>query len=121
MQTQKKHRHQQLRKWRIRKKVVGTSERPRMAVCFTNEHIYVQFIDDSKGVTVASTSTRTKLVPDRAKLGANAASAKKIGAIAGEVAKSKGIAKVVFDRNGLKFHGKVKALADAAREAGLQF
>src|SRR5262245_18781867 len=121
MQIQKKHRHQQLRKWRIRKKVVGTSDRPRMAVCFTNEHIYVQFIDDSKGVTLASTSTRAKVVPDRTKLAANLQSAKKVGAIAAEAAKARGIAAVVFDRNGAKYHGKVKALADAAREAGLKF
>jgi large subunit ribosomal protein L18 len=121
MQIQKKQRHQQLRKWRIRKKVSGTPERPRMAVCFTNEHIYVQFIDDSKGVTVASTSTRAKVVPDRDKLAANSESAKKIGTIAAETAKSKGIVRVVFDRSGARYHGKVKALADAAREAGLQF
>jgi large subunit ribosomal protein L18 len=121
MQIQKKQRHQQLRRWRIRKKVSGTAERPRMAVCFTNEHIYVQFIDDAKGMTVASASTRAKAVPDRAKLAANVESAKKIGAIAAETARSKGIAKVVFDRSGARYHGKVKALADAAREAGLQF
>ena len=92
-----------------------------MSVCFTNEHIYVQFIDDSKGVTLASISTRAKAVPDRAKLAANVEGAKKIGAIAAEAAKGKGIAKVVFDRAGARYHGKVKALADAAREAGLQF
>ena len=121
MQIQKKHRHQQLRRWRIRKKVAGTPDRPRMAVCFTNEHIYVQFIDDSKGVTLASTSTRAKAVADRAQLAANVEGAKKIGAIAAEAAKARGIASVVFDRAGAKYHGKVKALADAAREAGLKF
>jgi len=121
MQIQKKHRHQQLRKWRIRKKVAGTSDRPRMAVCFTNEHIYVQFIDDAKGVTLASTSTRAKVVSDRTQLAANVESAKKVGAFAAEAAKAKGIAAVVFDRAGAKYHGKVKALADAAREAGLKF
>jgi large subunit ribosomal protein L18 len=121
MQIQKKQRHQQLRRWRIRKKVTGTAERPRMAVCFTNEHIYVQFIDDTKGVTVAATSTRSKSVADRAKLAANVESAKKIGTIAATTAKGKGIARVVFDRSGARYHGKVKALADAAREAGLQF
>jgi len=121
MQIQKKQRNQQLRKWRIRKKVSGTTARPRMAVCFTNEHIYVQFIDDSTGVTLASASTRAKAVPDRDKLAANVESAKKIGAIAAEAAKGKGIARVVFDRAGARYHGKVKALADAAREAGLQF
>ena len=92
-----------------------------MAVCFTNENIYFKFIDDSRGVTLASTSTLAKSVPDRAKLGANSESAKRLGTIAAEAAKGVGISKVVFDRGGLKYHGKVKALADAAREAGLQF
>jgi large subunit ribosomal protein L18 len=121
MQSTKKNRLLQLRRWRIRKKVAGTQERPRMSVCFTNEHIYVQFIDDAAGATLASASTRSKATPDRDKLGANVESAKKVGAIAAEAAKSKGIQRVVFDRNGARFHGKVKALADAAREAGLQF
>jgi large subunit ribosomal protein L18 len=121
MQHAKKKKLRQLRKWRIRKKVVGTTERPRMSVTFSNEHIYVQFIDDSKGVTVASASTRDKATPDRAKLGANVESAKKIGALAASAAKAKGLAAIVFDRNGARYHGKVKALADAAREAGLKF
>jgi large subunit ribosomal protein L18 len=121
MQHQKKQKHRQLRKWRIRKKVVGTAARPRMSVCFTSEHIYVQFIDDSKGVTVASASTRHKGMPDREKLAANVESAKKVGSQAGEAAKGKGITKIVFDRNGAPYHGKVKALAEAARAAGLQF
>lgn len=121
MQNQKKRQLRQLRKWRIRKKVTGTAERPRMSVCFTGEHIYVQFIDDTKGLTLASTSTRHKTTPDRTQLAANVESAKKIGALAAEAAKGKGIAAVVFDRNGARYHGKVKALADAAREAGLKF
>ena len=121
MQIQKKHRHEQLRRWRIRSKVAGTPERPRMAVCFSGQHIYVQFIDDSKGVTLAAASTRAKTKGDGKKLTANVESAKKIGTIAAEAAKSKGIASVVFDRAGAKYHGKVKALADAARAAGLQF
>ena len=117
----KKHVMRTRRHWRIRKKVQGTKERPRMAVCFTNENIYVQFIDDSRGVTLASTSTLAKSVADRAKLAANSESAKRLGAIAAEAAKGAGISKVVFDRGGLKYHGKVKALADAAREGGLEF
>jgi len=92
-----------------------------MSVRFSNENIYVQFIDDAAGVTLASASTLHKSVPDRDKLAANAVSAKKIGAIAAEAAKGKGISRVVFDRSGSRYHGKVKALADAAREAGLQF
>ena len=91
-----------------------------MSVRFTNENIYVQFIDDAAGSTLASASTLHKSAPDRAKLAANAASAKKIGALAAEAAKSKGITSVVFDRSGARYHGKVKALADAAREGGLE-
>ena len=121
MQDSKKRKLRQLRKWRIRKKVTGSAERPRMSVCFSNEHIYVQFIDDLKGVTVASTSTRHKSAPDRDKLAANVESAKKIGVLAAGAAKGKGVSAVVFDRNGARYHGKVKALADAAREAGLIF
>jgi large subunit ribosomal protein L18 len=121
MQHAKKRKLRQLRKWRIRKKVVGTTERPRMTVTFSNEHIYVQFIDDSKGVTLASASTRHKTTPDRDKLAANVAGAKKIGALAAEAAKAKGVSAIIFDRNGARYHGKVKALADAAREAGLKF
>jgi large subunit ribosomal protein L18 len=121
MRTEKKQRLGQLRHWRIRKKVVGTKDRPRMSVCFANENIHVQFIDDTAGVTLASASTMNKSLPDREKLSANVVSAKTIGAKAAEAAQSKGIKKVVFDRGTARYHGKVKALADAAREAGLQF
>ena len=121
MQHSKKKKLRQLRKWRIRKKVVGTGDRPRMSVTFSNEHIYVQFIDDAKGVTLASASTLHKSTPDRDKLAANVESAKKIGTLAAEAAKGKGVTKIVFDRNGNRYHGKIKALADAAREAGIQF
>ncbi len=121
MQSQKKQKLRQLRRWRIRKKVTGTKARPRMTVCFTNENIYVQFIDDIAGATLAATSTMAKAVADRDKLKANVSSAKRMGALAAEAAKSKGIEKVVFDRAGARYHGKVKALADAAREGGLKF
>ena len=117
----KEDKHEQLRRWRIRKKVVGTKARPRMSVRFTNENIYVQFIDDSAGMTLASTSTLAKTVSERDKLGANVTSAKRIGSLAAEVAKTKGITQIVFDRSGAKYHGKIKALADAAREGGLKF
>jgi large subunit ribosomal protein L18 len=120
MQTQKKHRLEQLRHWRVRKKVTGTSDRPRMSVCFTSAHIYVQFIDDMAGKTLAAASTRSKALKGQ-KFGANAASAKTIGDTAAKAAIEKGIKAVVFDRGGARYHGKVKALADAAREAGLQF
>lgn len=92
-----------------------------MSVRFTNEHIYVQFIDDIAGGTIAATSTRSKTVADRDKLAANVESAKKVGTLAAQAAIGKGIQQVVFDRNGARYHGKVKALADAAREAGLKF
>jgi large subunit ribosomal protein L18 len=121
MQTSRNERHAQFRHARVRKKVSGTKDRPRMSVAFTNENIYVQFIDDMAGVTLAAASTRAKGLADRDSLGANAAGAKRVGAIAAEAAKSKGITRVVFDRGSARYHGKVKALAEAAREAGLQF
>jgi large subunit ribosomal protein L18 len=121
MRTEKKLNLRQRRHWRVRKKVVGTGERPRMSVRFTGQHIYVQFIDDIKGVTVAQTSTRSTAVADRKTLGANVESAQKIGSLAAEAAKSAGISQVVFDRSGAPYHGKVKALAEAAREAGIKF
>jgi large subunit ribosomal protein L18 len=111
----------QLRHWRVRKKLSGTKERPRMSVFFSNENIHVQFIDDIAGKTLAAASTLSKVTPDREKLAANVTSAKTIGALAAKTALDKGIKAVVFDRGGARYHGKVKALADAAREAGLQF
>jgi large subunit ribosomal protein L18 len=110
-----------LRHWRVRKKVSGTKERPRMSVFFSNENIHVQFIDDIAGKTLAAASTLSKTTPEREKLGANVTSAKTMGTLAAKTALDKGIKQVVFDRGGARFHGKVKALADAAREAGLQF
>ena len=92
-----------------------------MSVCFSNQNIHVQFIDDSAGVTIAAASTTSKATPDRDKLAANKNSAKILGALAAQAALAKGIKSVVFDRGGAMYHGKVKALADAAREAGLQF
>jgi large subunit ribosomal protein L18 len=121
MRTEKKHNLAIRRHWRVRSKVSGTKDRPRMSVCFTNKNIHVQFIDDTAGVTLTATSTTSKNVPDREKLAANAASAKTLGTIAAQAAIGKGIKQVVFDRGGARYHGKVKALADAAREAGLQF
>ena len=120
MNPQTKRRLKTLRRFRIRKKVQGTNERPRMVATFSNTHIYVQFIDDAAGKTLASTSTMHKGVPDRENLSANVKSAAIIGKAAAEAAQSKGIKAVVFDRAGTRYHGKIKALADAAREAGLQ-
>jgi large subunit ribosomal protein L18 len=119
MRTEKKQKLAQLRRWRIRKKVTGSKDRPRMAVCFTGENIHVQFIDDEAGVTIAAASTVSKSVPKD--LTANVKSAKTIGEIAAKNALGKGIKEVVFDRGGARYHGKVKALAEAAREAGLKF
>ncbi|MCC6235594.1 MAG: 50S ribosomal protein L18 [Verrucomicrobiales bacterium] len=120
MNIQKKQRLAHLRHLRVRKKVVGNADRPRMSVTFTGQHIYVQFIDDAQGLTLAAASTRTK-PPEKPVLKANVDSAKKLGTLAAQAALAKGVKKVVFDRGAAKYHGKVKALADAAREAGLQF
>lgn len=111
----------QLRHWRVRKKLSGTKECPRMSVYFSNENIQVQFIDDIAGKTLAAASTLSKATPDKDKLSANVNSAKTIGTLAAKAAIDKGIKAVVFDRGGARYHGKVKALADAAREAGLKF
>lgn len=105
---------------RIRKKVMGTSERPRLNVYRSLNHIYVQLIDDHKGQTVVSASTAEGKKGER-RTGGNVASAKQVGKKIAEMAKAKGIDKVVFDRGGYIYHGRVKALADAARESGLQF
>jgi large subunit ribosomal protein L18 len=109
---------------RIRKKVVGTPERPRLNVYRSLNHIYVQLIDDLKGVTLVAASTaddRKSKGKDTRVTGGNVASAKMVGKKIAELAKEKGVTKVVFDRGGYIYHGRVKALADAAREAGLQF
>lgn len=121
MRTQKKIKMRKSRHWRIRQKVRGTKERPRMSVAFTGENIYVQFIDDTSGATLASTSTKSKELDDRDQLRANVKSAERIGKVAADNARKAGIERVVFDRGGNRYHGKVKALADAAREGGLQF
>jgi large subunit ribosomal protein L18 len=121
MRTEQKHKLALRRRWRVRRKISGTKDRPRMSVCFTNKNIHIQFIDDVARVTLAAASTTSKTTPDREKLAANAASAKTLGALAAQAALGKGIKQVIFDRGGARYHGKVKALADAAREAGLQF
>jgi len=92
-----------------------------MSVCFTNQNIHVQFIDDLAGVTLAAASTLNKGDAKGKKSSANVISAKAVGTKAAEAAKGKGINQVVFDRGTARYHGKVKALADAAREAGLKF
>jgi large subunit ribosomal protein L18 len=121
MRTEKKQKLAARRRLRVRQKVQGTAERPRMSACFTGKHIYVQFVDDLAGKTLASASTRLKAPAPGERLGANVAGARKLGKIAAEAARGQGIEQVVFDRGSAAYHGKVKALADAAREAGLKF
>jgi large subunit ribosomal protein L18 len=103
---------------RIRKSLRGTPERPRLAVYRSIAHIYAQIIDDRKGVTIVAASSNDK--GSKAN-GGNVAGAREVGRAVAERAKEKGITKVVFDRGGYLYHGRVKALADAAREAGLEF
>ena len=105
---------------RIRKKVLGTPQRPRLNVYRSLNHIYVQLIDDLQGMTIAAASTAEGKKGERP-TGGNVASAKNVGKKIAERAKEKGVTKVVFDRGGYLYHGRIKALADAAREAGLQF
>jgi large subunit ribosomal protein L18 len=105
---------------RIRKKVLGTSERPRLNVYRSLNHIYVQVIDDLQGKTLVSANSAEGKKESR-KIGGNLAAAKTVGKTIAERAKEKGINQVVFDRGGYIYHGRVKALADAAREAGLKF
>lgn len=111
---------------RIREKLAGTAERPRLNVYRSLNNIYVQLIDDHSGRTIVSASTNEKAETKGAKAkgkrtGGNVASAKAIGKLIAERAKAKGVTAVVFDRGGYIYHGRVKALADAAREAGLKF
>ena len=105
----------------MRTRVVGTADRPRLCVYRSLDHIYAQIIDDRSGRTIVSGSSVDKETKKNLKGGGNIASAKAVGKIIAERAKAAGVAKVVFDRGGYKYHGRVKALADAAREAGLQF
>ncbi|MFH1624882.1 MAG: 50S ribosomal protein L18 [Pseudomonadota bacterium] len=109
------------RKKRIRKKIMGTSERPRLCVFRSAKHIYAQVIDDTTGETLASASTLTKEIKDGLKSSGNTEAAKKVGALIAKNALDRNIKKVVFDRNGYLYHGRVKAMALLAREKGLEF
>ncbi len=109
---------------RIRKKLMGTTERPRLNVYRSVNHIYAQVIDDAKGVTLVAATSVEKgkgIKGDKRPTGGNVSSAKEVGKLIAERAKDKGIKKVVFDRGGYLYHGRIKALADAARAAGLEF
>jgi|SRR5580698_4147033 large subunit ribosomal protein L18 len=115
-QTNRNEIRQRIHK-RIREKLAGSTERPRLNVYRSLNHIYAQVIDDQKGETLAAVSTLAL----KLKTGGNVAAAKEIGKAIAEKATAKGIKKVVFDRGGFLYHGRIKALADAAREGGLEF
>jgi large subunit ribosomal protein L18 len=106
---------------RTRKTLIGTSERPRLCVHRTSKHIRVQVVDDQKNHTIVSASSLDATVKKDIKGGGNIAAAKVVGKVIAELAKAKGVEKVVYDRGGYQYHGRVKALAEAAREAGLKF
>ena len=108
------------RHFRIRGKVVGTPERPRLNVYRSNLNIYAQVIDDTTGHTIAAASTLEKVF-DNMEGRLTVAKAREVGRLVGERARAKGVSKVVFDRGGYRYHGRVQALADGAREAGLEF
>ena len=115
-EVQRKARHT-----RLRKKLVGSPECPRLMVRRTLHHIYATLVDDAKGHTLVAASTRDKSVADALKSNTNTDAAKAVGSAIAAKAKAAGITEVVFDRGGYKYHGRVQALADAAREAGLNF
>ena len=122
MDVQKdKWRRRHRRHLRIRRKVRGTAERPRLAVCRSHRHIGCQIIDDDLGRTLGAASSLSPEIRQEVAYGGNVEAAKVVGAKIAEKAKSSGIARVVFDRGPYKFHGRVKALADSAREQGLDF
>jgi len=106
---------------RVRKRVVGTQERPRLSVFKSNRHIYVQLIDDDAGCTLAAASSLSSLIVEGKDQGGKTSVAKAVGKLVGQAALRASIKKVVFDRGGYRYHGRVKALADGAREAGLKF
>jgi len=111
----------QKRKWSIRKTLVGTAERPRLSVFRSDKHITAQIIDDYEGKTLVSASSLQKDVRGELANGGNVKAAEIVGKTIAERAKAAGITAVAFDRNGRRYHGRIKALADAARSGGLQF
>jgi large subunit ribosomal protein L18 len=118
-QQKTKHRRQLRRRRHVRSKVKGTAERPRLTVFRSSKHIYAQLIDDANGVTLAAASSRTKGAA--LKYGGNIKASQAVGKKIAEVALAKGITLAAFDRGHYRYHGRVKALADAAREGGLKF
>ena len=111
----------QKRKARIRKKVSGTPDRPRLSVYKSLNHVYAQVVDDTTGRTLAAASTTSKELRGEVKEDSKTDAAKKVGAAVARAALEKGVTRVVFDRNGFDYHGRIAAVAQAAREAGLQF
>ncbi len=109
------------RKKRIRKNLVGTQQRPRLSVFRSSKHTYAQVIDDGHGHTLAAASSLGKIVKEQPEFESKIAAANFVGKLLGERAIKKGIKKIVFDRNGFLYHGRVKAVSDGAREAGLEF
>jgi large subunit ribosomal protein L18 len=111
----------QRRKWSIRSRIFGSTERPRLSIFRSDKHIYAQLIDDYAGKTLASAASTIKDVRGELKNGGNIAAAQRVGKEIAQRAKQLGVTKVAFDRGGRMYHGRVKALADAAREGGLSF
>ncbi len=109
------------RKVRIRKKISGSSHRPRLSVFRSAKHVYAQIIDDSIGKTLIAASSTEKTIKEQPEFESKVAQAAHIGKLIAERAKEKGISRVVFDRNGFIYHGRVKAISDGAREGGLEF
>ncbi len=118
---EKVRRSRERRRLRVRKKVQGTAARPRLIVFRSLQNIYAQLIDDVSGATLAEASSRSRELRTGIGYGGNKAAAVAVGKALGERARAKGITEVAFDRSAYKYHGRVKALADAAREAGLKF
>lgn len=121
MRVEEKIEKRERRHRRVRKKVYGTAERPRLCVFKSNRYIYAQIIDDDKGHTLCAASTLEKEIKEKLQSTKDKNAAALVGKVIAERALAKGIKKVVFDRGGYKYHGRVKELADAARQAGLEF
>jgi len=118
--THDHYERRRIRRYRIRKRVIGSAERPRLSVFRSSKHIYAQVIDDTSGITIASASSREDLTAQAQDKGKTAVSTA-VGKLVAERARQKGIDKVCFDRGGYLYHGRVKALADGARAGGLEF
>ncbi len=116
-----KNKARKVRHLRVRKKIEGTQERPRLNVFRSSKHMYAQIIDDTNGVTIVAASTLDKELREDVSNGGNVEAARRVGQLIAQRAQEKGLKNVVFDRGGYLYHGRIQALADAAREAGLEF